>query len=90
MKKSTINILVDKDLKRQFEKFCNDVGMNISTAINIYISAVVREQCIPFKITLDSLNCDEYDLCCYKKAVEEYNKNPKTYTVDELRAELDL
>ncbi len=27
---------------------------------------------------------DEYDLECYYKALEEYKKNPKTYTHEEL------
>ena len=33
---------------------------------------------------------DEYDLECYKKAVEEYRKNPKTYTMEEVKEELGL
>lgn len=33
---------------------------------------------------------DEYDLASYKKAVEEYKKNPKTYTLDEVKKELNL
>ena len=33
---------------------------------------------------------DEYDLECYKKAMGEYKKNPKTYTIDEARKELGL
>ena len=33
---------------------------------------------------------DEYDLECYKKAIEEYKKNPKTYTLDEVEKELGL
>ena len=33
---------------------------------------------------------DEYDLDCYKKAIKEYNKNPKTYTLDEVKKELGL
>lgn len=33
---------------------------------------------------------DEYDLECYKKAVEEYEKNPKTYTLEEVKEELGL
>ena len=28
---------------------------------------------------------DEYDLECYKKAMEEYKKNPKTYTHEEVK-----
>ena len=33
---------------------------------------------------------DEYDLECYYKAMEEYKKNPKTYTMDEVKKELGL
>ena len=33
---------------------------------------------------------DEYDLKCYYKALEEYEKNPKTYTMDEVKKELGL
>ena len=33
---------------------------------------------------------DEYDLTCYEKAVEEYKLNPKTYTLEEVKKELDL
>ena len=33
---------------------------------------------------------DEYDLKCYKEAMEEYKKNPKTYTLEEVEKELGL
>ena len=33
---------------------------------------------------------NEYDLECYNKAVEEYKKNPKTYTLEEVKEELGL
>jgi len=33
---------------------------------------------------------EEYDLECYKKAIEEFKKNPKTYTMDEVKEELGL
>lgn len=33
---------------------------------------------------------DEYDLECYRKAIKEYKNNPKTYTIDEVKKELDL
>ena len=31
---------------------------------------------------------NEYDLECYKKAVEEYKKNPKTYTLEEVKEQI--
>ena len=33
---------------------------------------------------------DEYDLESYKKAMKEYKKNPKTYTIEEIKEELGL
>ena len=33
---------------------------------------------------------DEYDLESYKKAIKEYDKNPKTYTMDEIKKELGI
>ena len=33
---------------------------------------------------------DEFDLETYKKAIKEYEKNPKTYDLDEIKKELDI
>lgn len=33
---------------------------------------------------------NEYDLKCYEKAMKEYKHNSKTYTLDEVKKELDL
>lgn len=33
---------------------------------------------------------NEYDLDCYKKAIAEFKKNPKTYTLNEVKKELGL
>lgn len=33
---------------------------------------------------------NEYDLECYEKAIKEYEKDPETYTLDEVKKELDL
>ena len=33
---------------------------------------------------------NEYDLDCYNQAIEEYKKNPKTYSMEEIKKELNL
>lgn len=33
---------------------------------------------------------DEYDLKSYDKAMKKYKANPKTYTLDDIKKELDL
>ena len=50
---------------------------------NISLSDLIRNAVIE-KIE------DEYDLKCYYEALEEYKKNPKTYTMKEIKKELKL
>lgn len=50
---------------------------------NISISDLVRDA------ILEKIE-DEYDLQCYYDAMEEFKKNPKTYTTDELRQMMEL
>lgn len=45
-----INIRMDADLKRQFEAFCADMGMTMTTAFNVFARKAVREYRIPFEI----------------------------------------
>lgn len=50
MSQATFSVRMDDSLKMQFETLCNDFGMNMSTAINVFARAVVRERRIPFEI----------------------------------------
>ena len=54
MAQSTITARVDSADKSAFDKFCSNVGINTSTAINIYVKAVLRENRIPFEIAQES------------------------------------
>ena len=53
MEQSTISIRIDSQLKKDFEEFCKNVGMNMTTAISIFATTVVKEQRIPFEISAD-------------------------------------
>jgi DNA-damage-inducible protein J len=45
---------MDTQLKNQFETFCNNVGLTMSTAFNVFAKTSVRLQKIPFEITANS------------------------------------
>ena len=45
-----MTIRVDETIKRRFEEFCYDVGMNMSVAVNMFIRASLKERRIPFPI----------------------------------------
>ena len=53
MSLATMSIRVDAALKRQVEEFCADVGMNPTTAVNLFFKAMIRENRIPFQIERD-------------------------------------
>jgi len=46
-----VTIRLDEEVKKQFETFCDNVGLNITAAINMFIKATLRERVIPFSIT---------------------------------------
>ena len=54
MAQTTITARVDSSDKSQFDNFCSNVGINTSTAINMFVKAVLRENRIPFEITQTS------------------------------------
>ena len=51
MAQMTLSIRMDEDIKRRFDIFCADAGMNASVAVNMFARAVLRERRIPFRIT---------------------------------------
>ena len=51
MAQTTLSIRMDEDIKRRFDVFCADAGMNASVAVNMFARAVLRERRIPFRIT---------------------------------------
>lgn len=51
MKSVNVTIRVDEELKKQADSLFNDLGMNLSTAFNIFLKQSVREQGMPFVIS---------------------------------------
>lgn len=54
MAQSVITARVDSQDKIDFDNFCQNVGMNTSTAINMFVKVVVRENRLPFSVGLDN------------------------------------
>ena len=53
MSLATMSIRVDENVKREVEAFCADVGMNPTTAVNLFFKTMLRENRIPFPIERD-------------------------------------
>ena len=51
MSSVNITIRVEEETKKQFDAFCESVGMNVTTAIHLFIKTVLRTREIPFVIS---------------------------------------
>ena len=68
MAKVSTNISIDADIKKQAQELFSELGMDLSTAVNIFIRQALRQHSIPFDITADVPN-DET-----KRAIENVRK----------------
>lgn len=89
MAQTNINIRMDENLKREFDGLCNDLGLTMTTAFNVFAKTMVRQRKIPFEISMDTPNADTISAL---EEVEHMKKNPalgKAYTdVDQMMKEL--
>ena len=53
------NIRIDPELKAEAKGILEDLGLNLSSAINIYLRAIVRQRGIPFDITMNDQKKEE-------------------------------
>jgi DNA-damage-inducible protein J len=71
-----ISIRMDKELKQQAENLFSALGMNMTTALNIFLRQAVRQRKIPFEISLNTPNASTP--AAFKEAEDMKNgKTPK-------------
>ena len=51
MSQTNINIQMDSELKAKAQAVLTNLGLDMSTAINVYFSQIVHRQAIPFEIS---------------------------------------
>ena len=56
MATTNLNIRTEKAVKEQSEKLFSELGLNMTTAINIFLRTAIREHGIPFNLKLDVPN----------------------------------
>ena len=56
MATTNISIRMDSDLKSQADALFSELGMNLSTAFNIFVRQSLRDGGIPFEIKIDQPN----------------------------------
>ena len=89
MATTNLNIRMDKDIKDKAEVIFSELGMNMTTAINVFLRTTIRENGIPFDLKLDTPNeltisaIDEGRKIAYDDSVKGYS------SIDDLKKALE-
>lgn len=59
MATAVVNVRMDEETKRNMEAVCKELGMSMSTAINIFAKKMGRERRIPFDVSIDPFYSEE-------------------------------
>ena len=102
---TSMNLRIDKNLKKDAEKLFDSLGINMTTAINIFLRQSVRDQGIPFQITANKgyrdfpayrgkaanySDYEEYVAASLKEAdMRVAEGTMKYYSADEIRSKLE-
>ena len=90
MAQAAFSVRMDEVSKNQFEALCSDFGMSMTTAINVFAKAVVRERRIPFEISAPAPEITrEGAMQAFLALREQAAKNfPDGLSLDEINAEI--
>lgn len=76
---ANVNIRIDDNLKKQAEGIFSQLGLNMSTAMTIFLKETVRYRGIPFELRLP-----DSDTAYLEKSVSDYNAGKKALIVKSL------
>lgn len=89
MATTNVSIRMDADLKAQADALFAELGMNLSTAFNIFVRQSLREGGIPFEIRTERPNKETVAAMLEAEHIAADPKAKKYRDLDELFADLE-
>lgn len=84
MAQTLVNFRIDEKTKKEMEQICDELGMNVTTALNIFIKKMIRERRIPFEVSIDPFY-SESNLKALEKSKKELESGKAIIkTIEEL------
>ena len=91
MAQTTFSVRMEEGLKRQFEGLCREFGMNMATAIHVFVRAVVRERRIPFEISSEMELTREGAMQAFMNLRQEAKRSGAVdMTLEEINREIEM
>lgn len=86
MAQATFSVRMEQNLKSKFAEICESIGMNMSTAINIFANAVVNKRKIPFEVEAPANDNIKFMETIATMRNEIKKNNVKEFTLDEINS----
>jgi DNA-damage-inducible protein J len=84
-----MNIRMDNDIKRQAQHLFAEFGLDMTTAINMFLRQAIRERRIPFELKLDVPNAETRAAIEEIQQMKKYPSKGEAYSdVDEMMQDL--
>ena len=84
-----MTVRMDSQLKKQFNELCNEIGMSVNTAINVFVNAAVKTRGIPFEIRASQKSANEdFKNAFYTLRESARNNGLQDMTLEEINEEI--
>lgn len=87
---TNLNIRTDKVIKEQAEQIFNELGLNMTTAINMFLRTTIREQGIPFELKLNVPNETTEEAIKEGKRMMSDPSTPRYSSIEALKEALEV
>lgn len=85
MAQTLVNFRIDETTKMQMEQVCSELGLTMSTALNIFAKKVIREKRIPFDVSIDPFY-SESNMKAIKESIKQLEEGKVVAkTIEELK-----
>ncbi|OUO26569.1 type II toxin-antitoxin system RelB/DinJ family antitoxin [Eubacterium sp. An3] len=90
MATTNLNIRTDKEVKMQAESILNELGLNMTTAVNIFLKSIIRENGFPLSLKLDSPSFVTQMAIEEGRRIAEDDSVPSYKNITDLKAALEV
>lgn len=84
-----MNIRMDSEVKKQAEAIFGEIGINMTTAINIFLKQAIRENGIPFELKVKTPNAQTAEAMEESDRIAE-SKKSRFNNADEMFSDLGI
>ena len=89
MPTASLNIRIDSNVKKQAQELFSALGMDMTTAINVFLRKAIQRQGMPFEVVLDRLPPETLEAFADVQDMKKHPDRYKGYTdVDAMMKEL--